>query len=84
MIGIGLYNFLANKILACFWYQCYPSYMKLEVFFFLFTRKNIYVNSLENEYLIGLNDLFLESLIEISVKLNLFFVERFLTGHSIF
>ena len=52
--------------------------------FFLFTRKNIYVNSLENEYLIGLNDLFLESLIEISVKLNLFFVERFLTGHSIF
>lgn len=84
MIGTGLYNFLANKVLAYFWYQCYPSYMKLEVVFFLFTRKNIYVNSLENEYLIGLNDLFLESLIEISVKLNLSFVERFLNDHSIF
>lgn len=84
MIGIGLYNFLSNKIFACFWYQCYPSCMKLKGVLSLFTRKNIYVNSLENKYLIGLNDLFLESLIEISVKLNLFFVERFLTDHSVF
>ena len=58
--------------------------MKLKSVLSLFTRKNIYVNSLENKYLIGLNDLFLESLIEISVKLNLFFVERFLTDHSVF
>lgn len=84
MIGIGLYNFLSNKIFACFWYQCYPSCMKLKSVLSLFTRKNIYVNSLENKYLIGLNDLFLESLIEISVKVNLFFVERFLTDHSVF
>lgn len=84
MIGIGLYNFLSNKIFACFWYQCYPSCMKLKSVLSLFTRKNVYVNSLENKYLIGLNDLFLESLIEISVKLNLFFVERFLTDHSVF
>lgn len=84
MIGIGLYNFLSNKIFACFWYQCYPSCMKLKSVLSLFTRKNIYVNSLENKYLIGLNDLFLESLIEISVKLDLFFVERFLTDHSVF
>lgn len=84
MIGIGLYNFLSNKIFACFWYQCYPSCMKLKSVLSLFTRKNVYVNSLENKYLIGLNDLFLESLIEISVKVNLFFVERFLTDHSVF
>ena len=83
MIGIGLYNFLSNKIFACFWYQCYPSHMKLERVLFLFTRKNIYVNSLENKYFICLTDLFLESWIEISVKLNLFFVERFLTDHSV-